>query len=159
MKLRGFISLFLVFVLMFFITACGNKNGPGLPELPSACDTIQGPSMLCEIAAERGVNLSVVADGLGLASIVAIRKGLYTADQATKALIGLRVFMDSPVSYAALKFKIDDTIATYPYLLQTVDKYTSALVSTQIMYAEDQRLIKSWLDRLILSLQPRGQPA
>ena len=115
--------------------------------------------MLCDIAAKQGVNLSVVADGLGLANIIAISKGLYTADQATKVLVGLRAFMDSPVSYAALKLKIEDTITAYPYLLQTVDKYTSALVSTQIMYAEDQNLIKNWLDRLILSLQPRGQPA
>ena len=120
--------------------------------LPDACDEVEGPSMLCEIAAEKGVNLSVVADGLGLANVIAIEKGRYTKEQALKVLAGLRSFMESPVSYAAFKAELTGVIEAYPYLLQTVDKYLSQLVSTQIMYTADQDLIKGWLDRLITGL-------
>lgn len=150
------LMLILLIVCMFAMFGCASTGSGGLDDikLPDACDTIEGPSKLCELAAEQNVNLSVVADGLGLLNIIAIEKGLYTKDQALGALIDLRGFVEMPVSYAAFRTEITDTISAYPYLLQTADRYVNALVSNQIMYSEDQRLIAGWLERLIIDLAP-----
>lgn len=144
-------KLFFVLVLVAF-TFLGCVQDGTMPAFPSACDSVEGPSRLCELAAENNVNLSVVADGLGLANIIAIEKGLYEKEQAIKVLVGLRAFMESPVSYAAFRAELTETIKTYPYLLNTADRYLGMMVETQIMRRADSDLIKGWLDRLIAGL-------
>ncbi|MCG8643357.1 MAG: hypothetical protein MI862_26760 [Desulfobacterales bacterium] len=158
MKKRFNFNLWTVLLLICLLALWGcesNSSGVfGAIKLPDACDMVEGPSKLCDLAAENNVNLSMVADGLGLANIIAIEKGLYTEEQAVSVLVGLKAFMENPVTYAAFKTELTDTIAAYPYMLQTVDRYVNALVSTQIMFPEDQRLIMGWLDRLIAGLSP-----
>lgn len=59
---------------------------------------------------------------------------------------------NSPVSYAAFRAELTETIKTYPYLLNTADRYLGMMVETRIMYRADADLIKGWLDRLITGL-------
>lgn len=142
---------FFILAILFLFIGCAAQDGT-MPVMPSACDTIQGPSMLCAMAAEQGVNLSMVADGLGLANIIAIERGMYSKEDALKVLTGLRQFMDGPVSYAAFRAELDGVVTAYPYLLNTLEQYTSRLIDTRIMYTEDANLIRGWLDRLIKGL-------
>lgn len=142
-------------VVLLILAACLLTGCAGI-QLPSACDTVQGPSVLCRIAADQGVNLSVVADGLGLTNIVAIEKGLYSRQEALKVLAGLRAFMESPVTYVAFRAELSGVIEAYPYLLQTADRYLARLVSARVMYPDDQRMIMGWLDRLIAGLDPEN---
>lgn len=144
--------LLAVLIMAFIIGLTGCREIS--TSLPSACDSIDGPSKLCDLAAEHGVNLTVIADGLGLANIIAIGKGVYTKDEALKAVTGLRQFMAAPVSYAAFRMELTETINAYPMLLNTADRYLAMLVDTKIMYKNDRELIRGWLDRLIQGLQP-----
>lgn len=148
---KYFVCLILAFVLLFF--GC-IEIIPGGFKLPSACDEIQGPSKFCEMAAEHGVNLTLIADSFGVLNDIAIHKNKYTKAQALEVLTRLRLFMNSPVSYAAFRLELTEILDRYSYLKSTSDRYISMLVSTQVIYPEDLRLIKGWLDRLIAGLAP-----
>lgn len=142
-------ALFFVLIISMLLTGCGTMG----EMYPNRCDTIESPSRLCTIAENRGMNLSMIADGLGLANLVAIEKGLYTKDQARSALVKLRLIFESPVSYAGFRLHLTKITEGYPLLFNTVQAYLDLLVDTRIMYKADQDLIKGWIDRLILSLE------
>lgn len=146
---RFWIALLILMSMLF--VSCGYVKG--VKEImPNRCDTVQGPSKLCEIASEKGINLSVLADGLGLLNIIAIDRGLYTKEQALKVLIDIRTFVNGPISYVMLQAKLSKTVSEYPYLLTATQKYLNLLSYNHPMFSEDQKLVKGWLDRLITGL-------
>lgn len=144
-------KLFCLIVMAILFTGCSDK-GLGL-YYPSACDSIEGPSMLCEMAAKNNINLTMLADSFGVLNEVAINKNKYSKADALKVLTELRDFLEAPVSYVAFKAELEPVLESSPYLVSATNKYISQLISGQIMYKKDQDLIKGWLDRMIAGLE------
>jgi hypothetical protein len=122
----------------------------GLKTLPSVCDDLQTPSKLCEVSKKYGVRIEDIGNGLIIANAVAIGQGVYTKDEALKVMKEIRAVLDNPVSNAFFKAQVYLKVDTYPGLLEVASAYFSELGSlTQMMYAEDRRLLVGFLDQQI----------
>lgn len=132
--------------LLFLLAGCA-----GL-QRASVCDTIVGPSELCQIAAKQGngVRLDDVGDLLIVANVAAIEAGFYTREKAIQVLEELRDILENPVSYAWFKGQVYLRVDQYPGLLEVATVYFSELGSlSRIMYASDQRILRDYLEKQI----------
>lgn len=126
-----------------------------LSNLPSKCDNLEN-SLLCDISEKYEVRLEDIGNILIVANDIAIGEDLYSKDDAIRVMNELRAVLDNPVSYAFFRANIYEKINAYPGLLDIASVYFNELENvTQIMYSEDQDLLKGWLDRQISILEGR----
>ena len=138
-------ALIIMCAAVYFAQGCAY-----LTPMPSVCDTIEGPSLLCDLSEKYKVRLEDIGNGLIIANAVAIGQGLYTRDQAVEVMKEIRAILDNPVSYAFFKAGVDEKVALYPGLLEIATVYFSELGGlTQIMYRTDRDILIGFLDKQI----------
>ena len=122
------------------------------PQDSSICEDIQTPSLLCRMAADKGVTLEMVGNALIIANAIAIAEGVYSKAQARGVLIELRGILDNPVSYLFFKQGLKKYVDRYPGLLQIATAYIDRFDITQVMYKADQELLVKFLSSQIEDL-------
>lgn len=120
---------------------------------PSVCDTVQQPSLLCEIAEGKGVKIEEVGATLVLLNAVAIGEGAYTIEEAVLTLRALEEALQGSISYAHLRKLIYDTVRDYPGLYVFMNQYLDLFLSDRIIYEYDRLLLIDWISDRIQFLE------
>jgi len=136
----------LVIGICFLLSACALN-------LPSKCEQITEPSMLCQMAEEHQVRLEDIGNILIVANAVAIGEGLYTREQAIEVMMDLKYILENPVSYLFFKGEVEKTLIKYPGLFEVAQIYMTELTSPQIMYSTDREMLSNWLGDRIAGLE------
>lgn len=125
--------------------------------MPSKCDTLTEPSLLCQIAQDKGVRLEDVGNILIVANAVAIGEGLYSRKDAARVLKELEVILEDPISYIVFHKAITSRLNKYPGLFEVAMIYLDAMISTsargQFMYKADQAMLQAWIHDRITGLE------
>ena len=143
-------KLILIMISVFMFASCSLIQKT--TNTTSVCDNLTEESMLCEIANKHNVSIEKVGKLIRLANAGAITSDVYTAKEALNVLEDIKKSLESPVSYAFVKTKLNNIYKKYPLIFIVMTEYISELNSTQIMYSYDQELLTNWIDSLIAEM-------
>ena len=139
-------SICTILILILVLVGCAGR-------LPTVCDEVKGPSLLCDTAERYGVRLEDVGNGLIIANAIAIAEGLYTIDEAVEVMTELRDILDDPITYVTFKVEVYKRMEKYPGLIEVATVYFDELGGmAKEIYPIDRKLLVGWLDKQIKTL-------
>jgi len=140
-------------VFLCLILAVGAVGFGCASRLPSVCDDVTGPCLLCQTADKYNVRLEDIGNGLILVNMVAVNQGLYSVDDAKGVMESLLSALDgSSLTYALFKDKIIEYTKDYPGLLSVTSAYMDEFALSQYIYEADREILREWLKGWIQSL-------
>lgn len=136
--------LFLTLILITFLFSCSSKF-----PIASKCDNPPEPSKICEYANEHNINTKLLSISISISNDIAIQEGLYTKEQAEKAIQSLLTVFDNPITYIAFKLELQTIMKKYPTLIEFTEIGFDMLSSNDIILEYDVYLIKYQLQFML----------
>ena len=144
-----YLALF-VTVLSLFSCSTFKKIVNPEPTQPTICETIQGPSLICESCAKFGINAEELETIIIAVDYAAIGSGVYSAGSAIDVLKQMRALVSSSISYRYLRTWLLGTLIDSPRLVAISELIPN---TTAIMYVDDRIMIINFIDRHIRNLE------
>lgn len=131
----------ILFTLLFVFT-CGCITS----SLPTICDQVTGESYLCQVAKEKNIRLEDIGTGIVIVNTIAIKKGYIDADSAEMIILSILEILEEPITYIVFKNCLDYHEKEFPELLTIVKEYSSLFAANKLIYEEDKKIIRNWLN-------------
>lgn len=139
--------------LVLLVTVTMLSACTALTKKPSVCETQEGPSYLCEVAAKNHMRIEDVGNSLIVANALAISAGYYSPHQAIVVLEDVRSVLDRPVSYAFFKGELRRAAGVNPGMIDILGVFVDDLISSRVMYTRDRVMLQNWINARIESLE------
>jgi hypothetical protein len=126
-----------------------------LSKAPSICDDLEGPSLMCEIAAKHNVRLEDIGNALVVINEIAIIEEAYSKEDAIEVLKEIRLLLDKgALSYAMFRLAVYEKAEKYAGLIEVAESYFWTFQNQRsFIYKEDRRILRDWINRQIERLQ------
>jgi hypothetical protein len=143
-RVMMFCLVFSFIIGLIFIYGCANM---GVGKLPSVCDALEGPSVLCDMAEKTGMRIEDIGIGIAIVSTVCIREDVFSKEDALKIITSIGDSLDIGITYSIFKQLVEQNAKNYPELIIVVESYAPYFDSMLYISKADKSMIKYWIEK------------